>query len=723
MTYNFKIDKGIFAVGTFSSTTDLVTKELTSMGLTVINQQLGWVTTEGSLRDAYKVMLWSRVGDRVVWIIKRGDAGQLDKFRGLVREIHWQSYLYISSKIRIDVSGKVNWLKNSRFAGQILMDAIRDQAELANQPRPEYESHNPDIRIALRFSRGRVDVGLYLNKTPLNQRGYRKYGGRAPLKETLAQVMIQRLQIADSKKFIIVDPFCGVGTLLIEAIMCINQIAPQRSRPVEQLCSWRGLEIVSWDKLVGEARKYEKDTGVQCIGFDIDQGTVDCCQRNIELAGLQDSIRVEVAPLNSFGVDRFKGDETGWILTNPPYGTRLESKSELEMSYRALGKIARKLRGWSFGVITSEIDLAQAIPLRPQKRWKFQAGKMKLIISKYLIQPNDESNDFRTKPLSAPDEIIPLLNRIGKNLTIRKKLINQLALDCYRIYDADIPEFNVIIDRYNDYLHIQEYRPPKTINQQKVTYRRQMIGQWVPKFLGIPIKQTIYKERFRQVGNLQYQKRSSPLVVDVVESGMVFEVNLTTYTDVGLFMDHRPLRRRLLKESKGKRVLNLFCYTGTLSVACALGMAKQVDSVDISKSYLAWAERNFVKNKLNPKHYRFFRKNILEWIKKDATQLFDIILLDPPTFSNTKSCPDTLDIQRDHSILIDQCMRHLDPNGTLYFSSNQRGFKMDSEVGNRYRVTDITWESLDLDFKRSKSHVLFQIDSIDVPSKGSMTRL
>jgi 23S rRNA G2069 N7-methylase RlmK/C1962 C5-methylase RlmI len=190
---------------------------------------------------------------------------------------------------------------------------------------------------------------------------------------------------------------------------------------------------------------------------------------------------------------------------------------------------------------------------------------------------------------------------------------------------------------------------------------------------------------------------------------MRFEVNLTTYTDVGLFLDHRPLRRLLLESCRGKRVLNLFCYTGALSVAAAKGLARSVTSIDMSKTYLTWAHRNFESNDLNPKYYQFIRANILEWLESDPTTEFDIILLDPPTFSNTKSTEQTLDIQRDHCALIDACARWLVPQGFIYFSNNLRGFSLSDSVNERYLVEDLTRASIDADFDRKPPHVLFKL--------------
>ena len=710
MNHDSEHSTGVFAIGTLLATDDLVAEEVQKLGLEVKGRQLGWVTAEGSLRDAYRMLLKTQVGDRVVWLLARGEALAADQFRELLRTIDWNVHLYAGANVRVDVTGKISWLKDTRFAGQLVMDAIRDQAMIAKRPRPEYETDEPAVRIAVRFGRGHVDIGINLNRAPLNQRGYRTEGGEAPLRETLAQVMLARLKIENDQPSVIVDPCCGSGTLLIEACMRLNRIAPQRQRPSSQLSRWTGLESISWTDLIASERTKEIQTATRFVGFDIDPQAVDRARANIERAGLSEQITVEVAEIADLSASNAGITETDtvWILANPPYGTRLGRNEDLATLYRLLGDRCKEFKNAHLGLVTSEKDLMQALGLRSDKKWEMQAGGLRLNIAKFALGLTTEHFESQ-EDKDPPEEIWPLLNRLSKNLKNRAKLLKNNEIDCYRIYDSDLPEYNVVIDQFADYLHIQEYRPPKTVDPKRANHRRQLIRQWVPKHLGIPVKHAVYKERFRQTGNSQYEKRAEPLCVDVHENGMQFEVNLTTYTDVGLFLDHRPLRRRLLESCRGLRVLNLFCYTGALSVAAAKGLARTVTSVDMSKTYLTWAHRNFEKNGLNPKHYQFIRANVLEWLTVEPRAEFEVILLDPPTFSNTKSTEQTLDIQRDHRELIDACSAWLAPGGVIYFSNNFKGFSLDDSVREAYVVEDMTRQSIDADFDRKPPHVLFKI--------------
>ena len=709
MNHDLDLSTGIFAVGTLLATDDLVADELLARDLTVKGRALGWVTAEGSLKDAYDTLLWSRVGDRVVWVLDRAETPTADAFRALVAGIDWNTCLYPGMTVRVDVSGKMHWVKDTRFAGQLVMDAIRDQASAAERPRPDYDSVEPAVRIAVRFGRGTADIGITLNLTPLNQRGYRTDGGAAPLRETLAQVMLARLKVVESEPEVVIDPCCGSGTLLIEAAMRAMNMAPQRQRLASTLSRWTGFESIAWTECVAAAKAMERPTAIRFVGYDIDSEALERAEDNIARAGLSDVITIHPGDLYDLTPEPSLTEGTGWILANPPYGTRLGRGQDLPDLYYTLGERAKQWAGSQLGVITSEPELSQAMRLRAKKKWTMQAGGQRLTISQFAMGDRYVSEAVEQADAAPPEAVMDLLNRISKNLDKRSKLLKDNEINCYRIYDADLPEFNVVIDRFADYLHIQEYRPPKTIDPKKAAERRQLIRQWVPKHLGLPLKQAIYKERFRQSGRTQYEKGDAPLWIEVMENGLRFDVNLTTYTDVGLFLDHRPLRRWLMRDCKGLHVLNLFCYTGALSVAAAKGYARTVTSVDSSNTYLNWAEDNFDKNGLNPAHYEFLRANILEWIQDRPEPLYDLILLDPPTFSNTQASEMTLDIQRDHARLLRETSQWLRPGGMLYFSNNARGFQLDPEVFEAFKVEDVTDASIDRDFDRARPHALFKL--------------
>lgn len=302
-------------------------------------------------------------------------------------------------------------------------------------------------------------------------------------------------------------------------------------------------------------------------------------------------------------------------------------------------------------------------------------------------------------------------NRLRKNLKHLRKWQKRTGNTCFRVYDADLPDYAFAIDIYNDWAHIQEYAPPKTVDQQMAEQRRQEVMTLIPNILEIQPTHCVFKTRQRQKGLQQYQLHNRRQeFISVYEGRAQFLVNLHDYLDTGLFLDHRPLRLFFSESMQNKRFLNCFCYTATVSVQAALGGAITTN-VDLSKTYLKWAKNDFDLNDLLNKKHRFIQADCLDWLAA-CEEKFDVIFLDPPSFSNSKRMQKILDVQRDHVGLIEHCMRCLATDGVLYFSNNFKKFRLDESISKKYRVKDITKQTIDEDFKYSKNiHHCFRIES------------
>ena len=291
-------------------------------------------------------------------------------------------------------------------------------------------------------------------------------------------------------------------------------------------------------------------------------------------------------------------------------------------------------------------------------------------------------------------------NRLQKNLKQLGKWARREGVECYRLYDADMPEYALAVDLYRDWVHVQEYAAPRSIDPEKAQARLLDALAAIPQALGVAQNRVVIKRRERQVGTKQYQRQAAQgQFMEVVEGGVKLLVNLTDYLDTGLFLDHRPLRLRLQKEAAGKRFLNLFCYTATATVHAARGGARSTTSVDLSKTYLDWARRNLSLNGFSDKH-RLEQANVMEWLQADR-QEYDLVFIDPPTFSNSKRMEGVFDVQRDHIELIDLAMARLARGGVLYFSNNFRKFQLDEGLAARYQVEEISAQTLDADFARN----------------------
>lgn len=298
-------------------------------------------------------------------------------------------------------------------------------------------------------------------------------------------------------------------------------------------------------------------------------------------------------------------------------------------------------------------------------------------------------------------------NRLEKNFKKLKPWAERHHIQAYRLYDRDIPEFPFIVDRYGDHFLIYD-KSDAYIDKDK-NHLPEVMDALQQLFQPAPDK-IILKKRERQEGSAQYEKLSETnSYFPIQETQAKFLVNLQDYLDTGLFLDHRPMRQKIYKQSQGKRFLNLFCYTGSVSVFAALGGA-ETTSVDMSKNYLEWAEKNFKLNQLDPKKHHFINENAIEYLQKpEMDDRFDLIFLDPPTFSNSKRMDSHFEVEKDQTFLVESCMKRLAPRGILYFSNNKRKFRLDPQLSTKFSVRDITRDTIPVDFHDQKIHSCFEI--------------
>jgi 23S rRNA (cytosine1962-C5)-methyltransferase len=293
-------------------------------------------------------------------------------------------------------------------------------------------------------------------------------------------------------------------------------------------------------------------------------------------------------------------------------------------------------------------------------------------------------------------------NRLTKVFRHIGKQAKKTQVTCYRVYDHDLPEFPLCIEFYDNKLYIAEYKRRHNMTEEEHDEWMERTVDVICEVLQVAQEDIFLKLRQRKPGRLgQYQKFDEVQHEFIVEeNGLKFIVNLSDYLDTGLFLDHRLTRERVRKEACDKKVLNLFAYTGSFSVYAAAGGADEVVTVDLSKTYLTWAERNIRLNGFSDDcKYKFIHADVLQYLKKLPVAYFDLIIMDPPTFSNSKRMEDFLDIQRDHVKLINDCMAVLKPEGILYFSTNFRRFVMDTESIKAGAIKDITKATTPFDFE------------------------
>ncbi|WP_052378834.1 bifunctional 23S rRNA (guanine(2069)-N(7))-methyltransferase RlmK/23S rRNA (guanine(2445)-N(2))-methyltransferase RlmL [Polycyclovorans algicola] len=743
----------------------ILVDELISFGATEVKAGNGGVSARADREAAYRTCLWSRLASRVLMPLAGGTVADPEALYALARSVDWPELFDVSKRFAIEAAGTSSTVTHSHYAALKVKDAVVDAFRDLLGSRPDVARDDPDIRIHLHLHRDKATLSLDLSGDSLHRRGYRQQAGEAPLKETLAAAMLMRAGWATSaaEGAPLWDPFCGSGTLVIEAAMIAADAAPQRTRQRFGFEAWNDHVPALLKRLRAEADERFTE-GLKnlppLIGSDTDRRVLQIAQTNAAKAGFFAQIRwIEQDALTAAP----PCPAPGLLICNPPYGERLGSEGDIIKLYSLLGaRWPKAIAGWQVALLTQRDDLTPRLGLRatrihslyngalPCKLLQFDIGgpAARAAASEPVAVPDAdtentdaaetpaspwaraaksaEARESAAQPIPTVAEIAKdgfgsdFANRLQKNAKHLAKWAKRRGVQNYRVYDADLTEYAVAIDVYatpERQIHLQEYAPPKSIDTVQAEKRLRAALAYTCEVLDVPPDRLHFKVRRAQKGTAQYQRMGHQgTATRIVEHDVLLEVNFTDYLDTGVFLDHRPMRLRIQKAAAGKRFLNLFCYTGAATAHAAVGGAVSSVSVDLSNTYLEWAERNLRLNgsKLvdperrasadNP--HRLFRADCLAWLEEQAAKgrppQFDLIFCDPPTFSNSKKMEDTLDIQRDHVGLLTHTFRLLAPGGVLLFSTNRRKFELDEAAlaALGMQVRDITAETLDEDFKR-----------------------
>ena len=696
----------------------LLLEEARGLGLEEAREQVAAVRGQASMETAYRLCLWSRLANRVLLVMARFPLSNAEELYQGVHAIDWHEHLLPSGSLAVEFSGRGAGIDNTHFGALKVKDAIVDKLRTAQGERPSVDKLNPDLRVHLRLERGEAIVSLDLSGHSLHQRGYRLQQGAAPLKENLAAAVLIRAgwpQLA-AEGAALSDPMCGVGTLLIEAGLMAADIAPNLRRQQWGFTHWLGHVPALWQKLHEEAQARAQaglaKPPLWIRGYEADPRLITPARNNIERAGLADWVKIYQGELATFEPRPDQGQH-GLLVCNPPYGERLGDEASLLYLYQHLGeRLRQSCLGWQAAIFTGAPELGKRMGLRSHKQYALFNGALPCKLLLMRIEPEQFVTSARpaenTPPLAGESNTAARLseggqmfaNRLQKNLKTLGKWAKKAGVECYRLYDADMPEYALAIDLYCDWVHVQEYAAPRSIDPEKAQTRLLDALAAIPVALGIPSERVVIKRRERQAGTRQYERQAAQgQFMEVTEGGVRLLVNLTDYLDTGLFLDHRPMRLRIQQEAAGKRFLNLFCYTATATVHAAKGGARSTTSVDLSKTYLDWARRNLALNGFSERH-RLEQGDVMHWLAEDRGE-YELIFIDPPTFSNSKRMEGVFDVQRDHVQLLDLAMARLAAGGTLYFSNNFRKFQLDDSLQQRYAVEEISAQTLDADFARN----------------------
>lgn len=691
-----------------------VARELVGLGAELVREAPAGVHVRADSETMYRIGYGARLPSRWLLSLAEGKIDSADALYALARTVPWHEHFDAEQRFALQLGGRSSLFADTRFALLKVKDAIADAFRERGGTRPSVDADNPDVLIHLVLRGDRVALALDLVGAPLHERGYRAAGHAAPLKENLAAALLVRAGWPErAAGATLVDPFCGGGTLLIEALWMAAEVPAQCLRQDFAWSRWRGHDGPTWSRvrasMDARAEAGLRSLSVRVQGSDLDLAAIKLAKQQLQSARVAGFARLEKA--DATRLEPPAGAEGGFLVSNLPYGERLGRARELAPLYLSFGeRLQAGFAGWRYGLLCGDEDLARATGLRADKAQKFRNGNLECTLLTGTVQPKTAAITGPVRFRSPGAEMV--YNRLGKNRRKLKSWLAREGIEAWRAYDADIPEYAAAIDVYGDRLCIQEYAPPPNVPADKAEERLKDLVIAARRAFDVPPERVYLKQRRVQRPDAQYRKQGQEgEFFDVREGGARYLVNLSDYLDSGLFLDSRTLRGWIRAEAAGKRFLNLFCYTGTATVAASLGGARRTVSVDLSPTYLDWAERNFHLNALDPKNHLVVEADAVRWLA-GCRGSFDLIYLDPPTFSNSKRTPTVFDVQRDHAQLIDAAMARLAPGGTLYFVCNLRRFKLDEAICERYKVEDRSGPSIPPDFTRDqKIHRAYRLSA------------
>ena len=680
--------------------------ELKALGVRRTRPLGGGVAFYGPARLALKVCLWSRLASRVLVVEGRVDAADSDEIYEGVRALYWEDILPLKKTFAVRARGTNENLRNTHFTEMRVKDAICDRLDNLRGVRPSVDTASPDLVVDVRVHDARATISIDLSGTPLNKRAYfgRRAGSEMPLLCSYAAGLLALAKWGElsARGYRFVDT-----SQTEEGRAYARKGAGATSAARELSLLEREARAMALDEAPGAARSEWGFTSWGRYREEEWNALLDEADDRAERA--QEKRRPEAVDAPCL---------VAALLVDPDN----EDASSATLDAAFVRVAADAPAGSVFALVGGE-GAAERFGDDPETCEKIGHGRIRIKARVYTSAPKAPETVTVPDAFGGAEHVVDVhesasaqfASRLRKVYKERRKWAKRDGATCFRVYDADLPEYSAAIDIYTGadafegktYVHVAEYAAPSSIDEGKARRRMSDILTLTPVVLGVPPENVFSKTRRRERGGGQYRDAGSkPFVITVEEDGSLFEVDLAGYMDTGLFLDHRDTRRMVGEMAEGKDFLNLFAYTGTASVHAAACGARTTCTVDLSATYLDWARRNMANNGFAGRAHRFERADVMQWITeaRRARRQFDLVFVDPPTFSNSKAMGKrTWDVQRDHVELLIGVSRLLTPGGEAVFSCNLRTFKPNVEELEKYGVAieDITARTIPHDFERN----------------------
>lgn len=658
----------------------------------------GGVALRGAPSVIMNICLWSRLASRVLLPIAKAPTFDSSFFSTGILEIPWEKYMCSDSTFRVVFEG-VNTTSCSIDEGIVRVNStVEDRFRSKNRAPPKVNMEQPDLIIHVLLQEEQTQISLDLSRNTL------------PTQKMSKSLLSGILLLAGWPQIALLggalaNPMCGSGTLAIQAAKIAANVAPGLSTSLSGFQTLPWFDREAWEGLVADAQK-KAEEGLKKVppifAWEDDSNLLTLAKKEVELAGFSDHIHFK--PLSNNPMETIQSPTPGLVIFSSPKDKRCNQKLTKDLK--------TGFTGWQSAVFSDRSDCVIALGLLPTKEYDLHNESQACRLWVYEHSSTSALDlDSDSDSVSSGNET-HFSNRLKKKLRQLGKWAKREGIECYRLYDADMPEYAVAIDLYGEWVHIQEYQAPKTVDPNKAKQRFDEVVDGVQLVLDTPLERIQIKVRKPQKGLNQYEKQGeNNQFLTVSEGGLKFLVNLQDYLDSGLFLDHRLLREKIRTLAQGRRFLNLFGYTGSASVYANAGGARESVLVDISRTYLNWAQKNATLNGFVGWKYQYIQEDCFSWLEKENSR-FDLIFLAPPTFSNSKRMQGDLDINRDYGKLLFLCKKVLTPGGVLLFSTHSKRFKLDPEhIPTSMICTEITSETMPRDFQRKKPfHRTWQLE-------------
>jgi 23S rRNA (guanine2445-N2)-methyltransferase / 23S rRNA (guanine2069-N7)-methyltransferase len=738
-------------------------RELATLGYESRTLSTGRLLVRAPESAIARCNLWLRTADRVLLRVAEFPAADFDALFEGVQAIDWSRWLDADAAFPVNGRSVRSALTSvpavQRTVKKGIVEALRRQHGVDELPETGARSI---VEVAL--LNDRATITLDTSGEGLHKRGYRTMVGDAAIKETLAAGLV--LLSTWEPRRPLVDPFAGTGTIAIEAALIGRNMAPGASRSFDAE-RWAWLDERVWE----EARAEAADLAIAKLprtihATDIDPHALRAAHHHARAAGVERDVHVMERDFSQIASTL----DYGCIITNPPYGKRLGEDEQVEALYRQFPVVLRRLPSWSFFIITAREDFEGLLGQPATRRRKLFNSQLECTYYQFLgpkppwlrredvgaagAEPSraeqseadsapdaagdegagewsDEAEAVLSDPLPVENETVRVLKAGPAPVFggLRERDVNEIELfkstlannvrhlrryptrgiTCYRVYEKDAPDVPLVIDRYEDAVHVFEHERGHSRTPAQHADWLDRCREVIAEVMETAVERVEMKTRLRQRGMTQHERMDTSNQERAVgEGGLRFLVNLRDYADTGLFLDHRLTRAMVREESAGKRVLNLFCYTGAFSVYAAAGGAAGTTSVDLSNTYLDWTRRNLELNEFRSQgavEHRTIRADVREFLRShEPGEHYDLAVIDPPTFSNSKKTEEDFEVQMMHPELIVRTAELMPPGGRIYFSNNFRQFKLNERELQGLDVREISARTVPPEYRNRRIH-------------------